>query len=220
MFEQLVSRGFSGAKRLRALSYPLIRAYRSQGEMILNIPGFFTDADVITYRRLAHALGNAKLILEVGTWEGRSLLNLAAADPGTGTRYIAVDTFRGSDAELGHVAAYRRARRQHNLVYHRFLRNVMRNSTADVSVLRMQSQQAAELFAEGVCDMVFLDGGHSYDDVCADIALWKDKVKPGGYLAGHDYRGRHSDVARAVHSVFSEEAVVLAPPSTIWAVRL
>ena len=37
------------------------------------------------------------------------------------------------------------------------------------------------------CDLLYVDGGHSYDAVKRDIEAWVPKVKPGGIIAFHDY---------------------------------
>jgi predicted O-methyltransferase YrrM len=36
-------------------------------------------------------------------------------------------------------------------------------------------------------DFVFIDAGHSYEDVKADINAWTPKVRSGGIVSGHDY---------------------------------
>lgn len=56
------------------------------------------------------------------------------------------------------------------------------------SMIRIKSSaQAAAQFNPASLDFVFLDGDHSYAGVVADIDAWRDKVKPGGLLCGHDY---------------------------------
>ena len=37
------------------------------------------------------------------------------------------------------------------------------------------------------CNLLFIDGDHRYPAVKADIETWLPKVKPGGYVAFHDY---------------------------------
>jgi len=56
-----------------------------------------------------------------------------------------------------------------------------------VDVMCMPSVAAAPLIDDHSMDLVFLDGDHSYEGVCDDIRAWQSKVKPGGYLGGHDY---------------------------------
>lgn len=63
----------------------------------------------------------------------------------------------------------------------------------------LPSVQASALFADGSCDVVWLDADHSYEAVKADIAAWWPKVRMGGYLGGDDwaFRGVRSAVSEA-----------------------
>ena len=46
-----------------------------------------------------------------------------------------------------------------------------------------------------------LDAGHSYDALKDDLAVWYNKVKPGGYVTGDDY-GVFDGVTRAANEFF------------------
>jgi predicted O-methyltransferase YrrM len=70
--------------------------------------------------------------------------------------------------------------------------------------LRKFSVEAAREFENGSLDFVYLDANHNLQNVIADIAAWSPKLKPGGILAGHDYR-RHKwpdqiHVVQGVHA--------------------
>lgn len=54
-------------------------------------------------------------------------------------------------------------------------------------IIRKTSVEAAATFKTGFFDFVFIDADHSYEGCKADIEAWKDKVKVGGWLCGHDY---------------------------------
>lgn len=56
-----------------------------------------------------------------------------------------------------------------------------------VKVHRIKSVEASLKFADGSLDFVYIDGNHVYEYVLLDCLLWWPKVKPGGFLAGHDY---------------------------------
>ena len=58
--------------------------------------------------------------------------------------------------------------------------------TAKVSRVLGRSQEVGLNFPHEA-DMVFVDGGHRYDDVAGDIRVWLPKVKLGGIIAFHDY---------------------------------
>lgn len=83
-------------------------------------------------------------------------------------------------------------------------------------LVQMDSVEAARSFADNSLDFVFIDADHSYDAVMADIAAWQPKVKPGGWLGGHDYHPKKfPGVVKAVRQVFVEPELY---PGTIWGV--
>lgn len=56
------------------------------------------------------------------------------------------------------------------------------------TILRMRSGEALSRIADRSLDFVFIDADHSYEGCKADIRGWAKKVKPGGWLGGHDYK--------------------------------
>lgn len=54
-------------------------------------------------------------------------------------------------------------------------------------IVRSRSAEAAQTIPDQSCDFVFIDADHSYLGCLADIEAWAPKVKPGGWLCGHDY---------------------------------
>lgn len=71
-----------------------------------------------------------------------------------------------------------------------------------LTVLRMESVEAAPIVADASLDFVFIDAEHSYRSVLQDIAAWQPKVRPGGLLMGHDFSPKYPGVQRAVSEVF------------------
>lgn len=93
-----------------------------------------------------------------------------------------------------------------------------------VDVRRMRSLEAAAAFPEKHFDFVFIDADHSYEGCRDDIAAWKGKVKPGGWLCGHDYKikpGRHIGVVRAVDEYCESHGLTLeTDANTTWFTRM
>jgi predicted O-methyltransferase YrrM len=54
------------------------------------------------------------------------------------------------------------------------------------TLLKMSTVAAAASFPDGYFDFVFIDADHSEAGVRSDIHAWKPKVRPGGFLTGHD----------------------------------
>lgn len=70
-------------------------------------------------------------------------------------------------------------------------------------IFKMDSVSASGKFKNGVLDFVFIDAGHSFYSVVSDIEAWVPKIKPGGWICGHDYH--RPSVAEAVHYFFGRE---------------
>jgi hypothetical protein len=49
------------------------------------------------------------------------------------------------------------------------------------------SAQVAQTFPDEYFDWIYIDAGHSYQEVKSDLHCWYPKVKAGGLVAGHDY---------------------------------
>lgn len=147
---------------------------------------------------LAARAQEARSIIEVGCWKGKSTLALADNTPG---RVYAVDHWNGSAGDP-HCEELRR--RGPDCIFEDFQRNMgPRIAAGRVRPMRMESKVAAWQFQPVSADFVFLDGDHRYDGVRQDIDLYAALVKPGGILAGHDYGIReHPGVKRAVDERF------------------
>lgn len=61
---------------------------------------------------------------------------------------------------------------------------------------RAYSLEAADSFADGQLDWIYLDALHSREAVAEDLLVYKDKIKPGGFILGHDYTN-HMPAQRA-----------------------
>lgn len=90
-------------------------------------------------------------------------------------------------------------------------------------VLEMASVAAAAKINDASMDFVFLDADHSYEGLKADIAAWLPKVKPDGWICGHDYRNHmeqfdFSGVDRAVDEAFGNR--VEPDDNFTWFVRV
>lgn len=55
------------------------------------------------------------------------------------------------------------------------------------TIVPLLSHVAATLYPDFYFDFVFIDADHTYEGASSDIADWAHKVKPGGWLCGHDY---------------------------------
>jgi len=153
---------------------------QSDKEYDNDIEGFMGSESVYWLNQIA---GNFESIVEIGSWKGRSTHALCSGCKG---KVTAVDHFKGSD-EPAHAEA------KNGEIYNEFIKNVGHFENLDV--LKMDSVEAAGKFADKSVDMVFIDGGHKYEEVTADIKAWLPKCKK--FICGHDYAS-HEAVKKAV----------------------
>lgn len=73
-----------------------------------------------------------------------------------------------------------------------------------IMLLRMASVPASKLVADRSIDLVFIDAGHGYECIAADIQHWMPKARIGGIICGHDWdpTGNFEGVVRAVEEAF------------------
>ncbi len=71
---------------------------------------------------------------------------------------------------------------------------------------RRWSDQAAADVPDRSLDFVFIDGDHSYEGVRSDLIAWARKVKPGGFLGGHDYNHPQEGTCYGVQKAVDELA--------------
>jgi predicted O-methyltransferase YrrM len=80
----------------------------------------------------------------------------------------------------------------------------------------MNTTAAASLFADESVDLIFIDAGHKYDDVKADITHYYPKLKPGSYMLFDDTEEKWPGVMQAVQNS-SLSGELIAP--SLWCHR-
>jgi predicted O-methyltransferase YrrM len=73
----------------------------------------------------------------------------------------------------------------------------------------------ASIKLEGIFGMVYLDTYHDEATIQRDIRAWKDKVRQGGILSGHDYHEKYPGVVKTVNNYFKN---IITFSDTSWAV--
>lgn len=129
------------------------------------------------FRRAAACRGRG-VIVEIGSWHGRSTIVLAAASRTSSAIPVhAVDPHRGLPARgAGPSLASFRA-------------NLAAAGVADLVVTHVcTSAEAVRTFDQPV-ELIYIDGAHDYPSVLADFRSWYPRVLDGGVMAFHDTIG-------------------------------
>lgn len=182
------------------------------------IEGFMSDEEMTWLG--SKAIKN-KVIIEVGSWMGRS--SRAIGDNlGEDCILYCVDHWQGSlsekfDPNSSHGKAFYM---DGDYAYYTFLNNNRDLiEKGKIIPIRMHNKSAATYFKENKikADMVFIDAGHAYEEIKEDIKNWLPLVKEGGTICGHDFYPdgwTWGGVKKAVEEAFPLAKV--APSTSIW----
>jgi MMP 1-O-methyltransferase len=137
-------------------------------KLLDELPGWLTHEEGETLYRLAKACSGPGVIVEIGSWRGKSTTCLGlGSKAGNRVPIFAIDPH--SEHTFGD-----------------FKRNMEAAGIADlVTPMPGRSQELAEGFDQPIA-LLFIDGAHQYDLVREDFERWVPKVIEGGVVAMHD----------------------------------
>lgn len=170
------------------------------------------DQEVLSRLRTGPVTG-----AEIGVWRGR--MSEALLSRSDLSLYM-IDNWEGLP-ELAHLG-YGASQQPSNKVL-----AIQRTDFAKDRrhVLQSSSVDAANDIEDGSLDFVFIDADHSYEGVSADIKAWRQKVRRGGLLCGHDYNNKNIkegvEVKQAVDEAVREHNFTLETgKDSTWFVRI
>lgn len=142
-------------------------------------------ADVRAYEVLKRLSGPATGV-EVGVFGGDMSASLLLKDDLT---LYMVDSWKGDgESYTGDTGDFHATlSQQQQDGYHRRAQEMVKFAGSRARIIRKNSVDASMDIADASLDFVFIDADHSYDGSAADVKAWFPKVKPGGWLAGHDF---------------------------------
>jgi hypothetical protein len=185
---------------------------------VADIQGWFNYAWV--YDWAARHVGSENwcpTFVEVGVWKGASIAylcdRLLKVRQGRPFRLCAVDTWA-----MTHYGEDNKALNKHiddllssgHTLYDEYDANIRALGLRTfIDDFRCDSVEAAMRIERA--DFVFIDGDHSTDAVCADLAAWRPRAR---VLAGHD--GNQLSVHRALARTFGDGGFCVLPMLGVW----
>lgn len=94
----------------------------------------------------------------------------------------------------------------------KYTNHTLIKKTSDDAIKELVNQPTVACF-----DVVYIDACHKYDQVKRDILNYRDIVKKGGFVTGHDYRLPQKEVIKAVNDIYGKPSVIFKDGS--WLVR-
>lgn len=178
----------------------------------------FADADVV--RWILEQVRPAD-VLEIGSWKGHSANFMAdiCRELDLAPRILCLDTFLGSAEHWAypeHLATLHRRNGRATLL-ERFLANtIARGNTALLHPFPIDSANGASVLSHyGYrADLIYVDGGHGYANVRADLEAFWPLIGESGLMFGDDYGWR--GVRRAVHDSADAFGVEVVQAGRKW----
>ena len=180
-------------------------------EAAVKVDGYMSENEL---RWLAHNAKEAEVIIEVGSWKGRSTKALAKATKGV---VYAVDNWRGNSGD--DATGVESRERGVDALKHEFRENLKEEIlSGKVVIVDVDHAEAIpvlkSLMMDGPgADLVFIDGDHTKASVKRDIENFLPLVRPGGKISGHDFNGIEIGVQEAVKEAFEDAQVEI---DSIW----
>lgn len=146
------------------------------------IPGFLSPREAAALYYYAARAKRAGVIVEVGSWKGKSTYCLAK-----GLRHgkvFAIDPFDAS-GDPSAVEIYQAQKGEMNLLRQFKERMAELGVEETIRILHGRSVDFKDEFE--TVDLLFIDGDHSISGCKTDFDLFAHKVVPGGYILFHDY---------------------------------
>lgn len=159
------------------------------------------------WTQVADWLTDPKYGAEIGVKEGRFVAHMLNTFPNL-TMYT-VDPWENQPGANEDYIGW-----EWNSIYKQY-RDKIKPHAHRVIELREYSDTAHRHVLDGSLDFVFIDAQHDYDSVRRDILFWKQKVKPGGLLSGHDYDNNFPGVRHAVDEAFPDRFI---GTNAVWGV--
>jgi len=169
--------------------------------------GWFSDDDIFLYNEFYSKLKPKSKTLEIGCWLGRSICSVAPHIIEKQIDVFIIDTFEGSE---DHKTGLHKLATETDLKI-LFLNNIEIFFTENKNLIHTIKGDSrnkllfSENFDDILFDFIFIDGGHSIDNVKSDIENSIKYVKENGIIAGHDYI--FDRVKIGVNSIFSNVEV-------------
>lgn len=137
------------------------------------------------------------VIVEIGSFKGRSTVSFGFGCVGTSRHIYAIDLFEGDNNIYG-AGDFLKI----------FNDNVNSCGLSNyVTPMKMHSLDAAKKWDRPI-DILFIDGSHEYEDVKADFFAFYPFVKPGGIIALHDIRGMWTGVIKFWAEIKEQELLL------------
>lgn len=146
---------------------------------ITDIQGWTTNREGKLLYRLAKKVKQKGVIVEIGSWKGKSTIYLATGSKaGNNAKIYAIDPHTGSKEHKEMLKG--------KSTFNEFKRNIKNAGIENLVIPILKTSEQAALNFNKPVDLIFIDGDHDYQAVLLDFNKWFPKVVNGGIMVFDD----------------------------------
>ncbi len=156
-----------------------------------NLDGWLGDNEALGLYSVAHKLGRNAIVVEIGSWQGKSTYCIAKGL--RNGKVYAIDPFNAdAGQDVGSEEEYKMKKGSNDLL-ESFTKNMKElNVMEKIEVKKGYSHDFSTDFT--AINFLFIDGDHSIAGCKADFELYSDKIIPGGFIAFHDFYEQRNEL--------------------------
>ncbi|WP_425577687.1 class I SAM-dependent methyltransferase [Nocardia callitridis] len=168
--------------------------------------GFLPDDEGLALYEAARRYCRAGVVVEIGTYCGKSTILLGAAARESGSVVFTVDHHKGSEEhqpgwEYHDTSLVDPVTGRFDTVTE-FRRNIVRAELTETVLAVVGRSATVARFWSAPIDLLFIDGGHTEEAAQRDYAGWAQHVGVGGALAIHDVFPDPRDGGRPPYHIY------------------
>lgn len=149
-----------------------------------HVPGFLIPGQEHWLYTIVSSLPEDAVIVEIGSFLGRSTTAMAFACKGTGRKIYCIDTFQGNDSDF--VKGESNVTWEGDEFLTQFKKNISSNDLMEYVIPMPGLSHEVGADWDRKIDFLFIDGSHVYEDVLRDFETFGPHVKAGSIIAFHD----------------------------------
>lgn len=183
--------------------------YKSKKAQLKTFSRIFThltDEEKLQLLKLASSLNSGSVIVEIGSYLGASSCYIASGAKSSNSVLHCIDTWQNHEMSEGIRDTFEE-----------FKKNTISLSKY-IEIHKGFSAEVAIKFDQEI-DMIFFDGGHSYETINSDWNNWSPKLKKNAIVVFHD-----TGWAEGVNKVIEENSSSLSKkdslPNMWWGTKI
>lgn len=183
--------------------------YNSKKALLRTFSKIFThltDEEKLQLLKLASSLNSGSVIVEIGSYLGASSCYIASGAKSSNSILHCVDTWQNHEMSEGIRDTFEE-----------FKKNTI-SLNKYIEIHKGFSAEIAKKFDQEI-DMIFFDGGHSYETINSDWSNWSPRLKKNAIVVFHD-----TGWAEGVNKVIEENSSFLSKkdslPNMWWGTKI